>query len=370
MDVIGESSETDGSREIYAFDPLYVIPNKERTADATAELLDDWKIEFDVSDIDAPNDGTKRGAIKIRMSFTPEEWRPEAGSGGSPENNARHLKDNEGISILRHGREVSYTKPYWVKAFKDIDRWWSCEIDFDPVLDFQFSVKNIKVGARPTPELRYELQDEINGTRIDCVEQVKEVWAKAKGGGLIPDPDKPDGGGRDSDRTQPPPPTPEPPISEEEKKRIKEELAKKKLREEEQISILKRIQDPKSPPIILKERFVDVKSTDAYIEVQSMGNKTVVWMNMNHSFFQTLYSKIKALKELSDDSKDPVKGTLVDIASNLKIDIDNILISHILARNNLIKLGSFDAEKSEDLIYHQSQALKKIYDGFIEKSEN
>ena len=184
MDVIGESSQTDGSREIYAFDPLYLIPNKERPADGTAELIDDWSIDFEVNDIDAPDDGTKIGRIRIRMSFTPEEWRAEQGAGNSPDNTARHIKDNEGISILRKSREVSFSKvPFWSPIFKDKDRWWSCEFDFDPVLDFQFSVKNIKVGARPKPDLRKELEDEINQTRKDKVTLVEEVWKKAKAKG-------------------------------------------------------------------------------------------------------------------------------------------------------------------------------------------
>ena len=370
MDVIGESSQTDGSREIHAFDPLYLIPNKERAADATAKLIDDWSIDFEVNDIDAPDDGTKIGKVRIRMSFTPKEWRAKEGLGGSPENTARHIKDNEGISILRKSREVSFNKiPFWTPTFKDKDRWWSCEIDFDPVLDFQFSVKNIKVGARPQPELRTELETEINPTRKDKVAIVDEIWKKAKAKGLLPDPTDPITPDRPSDPNQPKDPKPQKPLTPEEKKKIEEELKKKKLREEEQIAILKRIQDPESPPILLHERFVDVKSTDDYIEVESMGNKTIVWMNMNHSFFQNLYEKINKISELSTDSKDPVKGTLIDIASDLKMDIDNILISYISARNVLIKLDEINAESHENLIYHQSKTLKKLYDGSNDKSD-
>ena len=100
-----------------------------------------------------------------------------------------------------------------------------------------------------------------------------------------------------------------------------------------------------------------------------MGNKTIVWMNMNHSFFQNLYEKIKKISELSTDSKDPVKGTLIDIASDLKMDIDNILISYISARNVLIKLDEINAESHGNLIYHQSKTLKKLYDGSNDKSD-
>jgi hypothetical protein len=360
MDVIGESAKTDGSSEIHAFDPLYVIPNKNRPSDATAELIDEWDIDFEVSDIDKPDDGTKIGKIRIRMSFTPEEWRKAEGAGGLPENTARHVKDNEGISILRHHREVSFSKMFWEPSFKDLDRWWSCEIDFDPVLDHQFSVKNIKVGARPIPDLRKELQNEINGTRKSKVTKVRDVWDKNKSN-LITSPQKP-GGGRISDPPQPRPSKPQKPISPKERKQIEEKLKKKKLKEEEQIEILKRIEDPKSPPILLQERYIDVKSTDDYIEVEPMGNKTIAWMNMNHQFFQKVYTKIKEINELGEGSKDPQKGALIDIATNLKVDIDNIIISYIISKNTLNKLDQFDSETHENLMYHQSKALSKLYE--------
>jgi hypothetical protein len=358
MEVIGESSKTDGLSEIHAFDPLYVIPNKNRPTDATSELLDDWTVTFAVSDIDKPEDGTKLGNITIRMSYTPQEWREEEGAGGSAENKARHIKDNEGISILRHHREVSYSKiPSWSPGFKDMDRWWSCEIDFEPVLDRQFSVTNIKVGARPTPELRKELQNEIEGTRKVKVENVREIWAAKKSKDIV----DPATSKRASDAKQPRPSKPVKPISPKERKRISEELKKKKLREDEQIAILHRIEDPESPEILLQERHADVKSTDDFMEVEPMGNKTIVWMNMNHDFFQNVYSKIKQINEIGMGSTDPEKSNLVNIATELKVDIDNIIIAYVTSRNILTKLEQFDSETHENLIYHQSKALKKLY---------
>ena len=360
MEVIGESSETDGLSEIHAFDPLYLIPNKNRPTDVTAELIDEWTVTYAVDDIDKPDDGTKLGKITIRMSRTPEIWRQNAGDGGSSENKARHIKDNEGISILRHHREVSYSKiPSWVTSFIDVDRWWSCEMDFEPVLDRQFSVTNIKVGARPTADLRKELQNEINGTRKVVNQSVSEIWKKNESKKII---NVGNGGeGRISDPPQPRPPTTPKPISKEEKERIIQELKKKKLREDEQIAILRRVENPESPPILLQERHADVKSTDDFIEVEPMGNKTIVWMNMNHDFFQNVYSKIKEINQIGVNSKDPEKSNLISIATKLKVDIDNIIIAYVISRNTLEKLNEFSSETHENLIYHQSKALKKLY---------
>ena len=343
---------------------MYVIPNKNRPNDTTAKLIAEWKIEFEVSDIDKPNDDTKIGSMTLRISFTPLDWRPTTGSGGSPENRARHLKDNEGISILRHHREVFYEKiMFWETTLKDVDRWWSCEIDFDPVLDHQFSVKNVKVGARPLAKLRKELQDEINPTRKNLLEKVADVWAKAKAKDITsPEPGQP----RPSDDGQPIISDPGP-LTDEQKKKIKEALEKKKLKEAEQKAIIERIKDPKSPPIIIQERTSDVKSGDNYMEIEHLGNKTVVWLNMKHDFFQKSYHKIKEINTLAGKSDDPEKTTLVNIATDLKIDIDNIILSYVMSRNILNKLGQFDDDVQNDLMYQWSQSLRKLYRNVSDK---
>ena len=55
------------------------------------------------------------------------------------------------------------------------------------------------------------------------------------------------------------------------------------------------------------------------------------------------------------------KTNLINIATDLKIDIDNIIIAYVISRNTLNKLDQFDSETHENLIYHQSKALKKLY---------
>ena len=85
------------------------------------------------------------------------------------ENVKRRVHTNEGFSILRNNREVFYGHiPYInLKDEKtgartvDIDRYWGCEISFNADLDHWFSVKNIKVGAKPLPELRVKIENAI-----------------------------------------------------------------------------------------------------------------------------------------------------------------------------------------------------------------
>ena len=166
---------------------------------------------------------------------------------------------------------------------------------------------------------------------------------------------------RPSEGKQPKSTKPAKPLTKEERKRIAEELKKKKLRDDEQAEMFRRIEDPESPEILLEERYADVKSTDDFIEVEPMGNKTVVWMNMNHDFFQNVYSKIIEINKIGTSSTDPEKSNLIDIATELKVEIDNMIIAYVTSRNILTKLEQYDSETHESLIYHQSIALKKLY---------
>lgn len=162
-----------------AIDPLYV--KTEKTAfpnDPAAYEYKTMQIEWPVPQEDLKKGAPKYSTITIRMSLLPEKLRPTQGSGGSALATERYIDRNEGISILRHDREVFYGHiPYWPKsAFKEIDRWWGCEISFDPILDQAFTVKNIKRGAVPVKELKQAIAEKIDPTRKSAVEKVQTFW--------------------------------------------------------------------------------------------------------------------------------------------------------------------------------------------------
>ena len=77
--------------------------------------------------------------------------------------------------------------PYWGRygpkgwsRFDDIDRWWGCEILFDAHLDRAFSVKNIKDGAQPLPELMETIKGNILPSRKTAIEKIKDTFAETK----------------------------------------------------------------------------------------------------------------------------------------------------------------------------------------------
>jgi hypothetical protein len=123
------------NESVFAVDPLYVNTEKTRFPnDPVALEYPPMTIEWPIPAIDKQDglqDGENHSVVTIRMSFLPEEWRKMQGTGGGSKAKDRFVHENEGISIMRNGREVFYGQiPYWPKAqwWKEIDRWWGCEI--------------------------------------------------------------------------------------------------------------------------------------------------------------------------------------------------------------------------------------------------
>lgn len=174
---------------VYAIDPLYVTTEKTKFPnDPSGTEYSEMKIDWPIPPED--KSGSKKNSqIKIRMSILPADLRPNTGAGGSNATKARYIDRNEGISILRNDREVFYGHiPYWPgEPFKEIDRWWGCEISFHAELDREFTVKNIKRGAVPIKELKQVINQKIGPTRASALEAVRELWNKAKVAGQTQD---------------------------------------------------------------------------------------------------------------------------------------------------------------------------------------
>jgi hypothetical protein len=170
-------------QEVKAIDPLYMHP--EFTDFPNDPKGTDWgedSFEWEIDDQELlKQGGPKKSRIIIRFSLLPKEFMVYGRrvAGDHENNRMRCVHRNEGISILRRNREVrdpEFDIPYWQPKFKEIDRFWGCEICFEPVLDNWFQVKNIKRGAAPLKELREELQKRINSIRKTLVEKVQNYW--------------------------------------------------------------------------------------------------------------------------------------------------------------------------------------------------
>ncbi len=99
--------------------------------------------------------GNKKGEIHVRCTMArPDainqdkssvEWpKSYPNPGASPW--GKHADRNKGISIVRANRELELSLA-WVNNYEPEERWWSVEVEFDPVLDDIFGVVNNKQHA-------------------------------------------------------------------------------------------------------------------------------------------------------------------------------------------------------------------------------
>jgi hypothetical protein len=134
-------------------DPLYLI-----TPSSTPPPFDNepmfrlfnertWTISVgdngDEGDVHVRCAMARPGAINEKKSDI--DWpRSYTKAGSAPW--GKHADRNKGVSIVRARRELELSQA-WVNSYEPEERWWSVEIEFDPLLDEIFGVVNNKQHA-------------------------------------------------------------------------------------------------------------------------------------------------------------------------------------------------------------------------------
>ncbi len=359
---------TGNDESVFAHDPLYVTKSRQFPNDERADLQPEYSFEHPVHEVDAPSSGDQTGKIVIRTSILPKTWRSAQenadlpGYGGSSKhNNERRVMENEGFSILRNGREVYYgTISRFSPASKPLDRFWGCEIDFDPTLDHWFSIRNIKVGARPLKDLREALQEKIRPTITnnfrktiqEVVNQEKQRERDAETGpikshiGMEKEIGKITG---HLNTTQTP---------KEIEANVKERAGQLFDEPEEQEEYKGAILDENTPYKIIHDS--KARSDGPFIDVlHDVGKKTVHY-NMNHPFFIEVYRKLSEIKKIS---LDPQNQKLQDLAEDLKNDIDKLIYSYAEGKYDLDDFTRLQSvgDTMDEHITKWSYYLRKIY---------
>jgi hypothetical protein len=173
------------NQTVPAFDPLFVTTEKTRfPLDEPGELFPEATLNWKVSN---PSEfGQTASTIRLNMSLVHPFLRPKMGAGDSNTAKERYLHRNEGVSIMRNDREVFFGNIPHSKMLpsdssgegaRNKTRYIGIEIAFDAVLDSEFTVKNIKRGAVPIPELRIELDNLIKPTISTCFQRISELWS-------------------------------------------------------------------------------------------------------------------------------------------------------------------------------------------------
>jgi len=295
-------------------------------------------------DLDAEDGVVVKKEITIRMSLIDERFRPNHGSGNSKECEDRHIDQNQGVSIMRNGREVFYGPiPYWPgdrKWFNEKDRWWGCEISFTGELDRVFTVKNIKRGAVPNKELKAVIFEKIKGTRNTCLEKVSDVWKREK---LKREQEKDDGGPQTGHEDS-------------------EKIAKKTSTDKSQIDRNKDIDETakglidriagdeteaEKSQMVAKWKSQPFTIHDSnwrgplFMEIDHMGGADVIQYNRSHSFFEAVYNKLAELEEEEANFSQ---------AKDLKILIDLLLIAFSKAEAKFEPESEFKAESFLEML--------------------
>ena len=355
----------DGSIHIVnAFDPLYYMEDQFHTAPENETSGDFYErtIEYPVHNVDRPDDGVKTGKMIIRTTFTPKSWRKlRRNSGRSVENNKRWVYENEGISILRAGREVAYRPiPRFFPSPIEKDRFWSCEIDFEPVLDHQFSVKNVKLGAKPLKELRDALRHVLRPSIEKYRKLIDDYWDENEAEGHQ---DKgPISGHSKAEKILGGTTTRNPTkLSLEKEKEIIEQHGKEKNYTDDEIKILIDEITNGTLPIQITEDNAG-RPDGLFIDIVPQISLKLITYNLKHAFFMSVYGKLQKIKEMSNG--DVNNNELLTLANDLKIDIDLLIGAYADSRYKIINNTEDDDKISnlfEDLDVNWSDCLRRAY---------
>ena len=361
---------------VSSHDPLYATKTTKFPKDETAAVIEDRQLNCPVHEVDVPPDGSKTGKITIRMSLLPESWRlsgaipnapkgyGRAGSGTSPENNKRHVYENEGISVLRNGREVYYETIHNVgPAAKPPDRFWGCEIDFESVLDHWFSVKNIKNGARPLAELKKELHASINGVIQNKLrKEISERFAKTnteeeqKKAGPV------NGHPEIETITDSLKPKPKPG----EGKKITEKEAKTTSdtfpgTDEEKEEYRKKLLSGLSYMVTEDN---ETRSDGNFIDIIPHIGIQEVRYNRQHPFFVDVFQKIDTIEKIAQKNN-PINTDLVQLSRDLKVELDRLLYAYVNSYNQTdIDKQQTIKDTMEDHLAEWSRILRRAYISF------
>jgi hypothetical protein len=162
-------------KPIEPHDPLYLMTIPRFKDDPKAETLIDDKFEWSI-----PSDPARTATVRVRMTLLPQEWRlmPGWGNPNNTHTRERRIHKNEGISILRANREIFYgiLPKFYPSAVLDIDRWHGIEISFEPELDECFRVRNVKKGAEPVEGLRAKLKEFLDAAVNTARKRIRTTY--------------------------------------------------------------------------------------------------------------------------------------------------------------------------------------------------
>lgn len=367
----GVNIELDG-KKIFAIDPLFLRTDKTQFPDdPKAEDKGETELEILIPEEQRIDPLIESSIVKIKFSLLPEHFRRHGSgnSGNHPENKVRYVNRNTGISILRNNREVrdpDFPIPRLLagKFANEINRFWGCEISFNPELDYYFSVKNIKRGAEPRAgtefreELKKTLTPILSSRLIDIrehwreIEELKEQEHQLQNGDI-------GGIGKHTKSAK---------ITEDTsttKSKIKEPKNKEEIVNNDLTNAFPEV--PANQRKKLEELILDKKITimekhwdsPNFVQVKHYGggNSTLTY-NISHKFFEKYSSLLSNIKELETEEEANIQKDVLTL-------IDLLLVSFSLSEKEYEQESEWTVEEFlEDFKLKWGANLKRLFNNW------
>ncbi len=315
-------------KRVRPHDPLFLMTttrfHEGAQPDPVATVLVDESFEWEV-----PGHADRTSKVEVSMTLLPEKFRPHRRSGGEQLAKERRIDENEGISILRAGREIFYGILSGVQPSTEkvaIDRWVGIEIRFSPELDECFQVRNVKKGAEPINGLRDKLRDIIYKTVMTARNQIKSFWdtqeaAQQRERGVHGEAEDIAANTKDvSPRPVAGQETPEP---EREQKILEAAETLTKDEPEKRDEVAREISS--RPVTIIPQSFAG----NELFEIEHLGSTALVKLNMRHPFYREVYSKLLAeVERTAADGENNENGSIARLA---QVGLDLLILGYARA---------------------------------------
>lgn len=308
-------------------DPLFLMRttrfHETDEPDPVATVLVDTQFEWDV-----PGDPVRTGRVEVTVTLLPEQFRTFRGAGGDKAAKERRIDENEGISILRAGREIffGYLRGVQPSVHKvDIDRWIGIEIRFTPELDECFQVRNVKKGAEPIDGLKDKLKSIIWNTVQTARKQIQSFWdtqdtaqQREAGSHAVAE----DAAARTADHSPKPRAGQDTPAAERDRK-IREAA---EILTKDRPDQLARVEDEirRRPLTIVPQSWPGHE----LIEVDHLGPTALVRINMRHPFYREIYSKLLPSADAPQAEPGGTDGTMARLA---QVGLDLLILAYARA---------------------------------------
>ncbi len=273
-----DTAHAKGAKAVEPVDPLFLTPGARYYDDNEVKAVALPEAAFTVT---GKESGDSKGSVRIRYSYLPYGFQ----KGGKGRLNV--MKENNGIIVMRAGRQIDVVNRAPFTTFVNYDRNWKAEIDFEPTLDEYFGVTTNKQQITISEGMWDILKDKGLNAAIKAMrKRFKEEKAAAEAAAEAAKAKASEEAMKEAQKYRTrkrPPQSPE-----------REKAARKRLEEE----IAKRAKATGRRP---EEIRAELEQTDFKVAFESMqgapfyrmeqvGGLRILWINTSHRFFTDVYN--------------------------------------------------------------------------------